>query len=55
MPAGYIKSEKLRCISMLKRLTMEQFGNYTCEAHNHYEGYCRQNVVEIKLQGRQNI
>ena len=40
---------------MLKRLTMEQFGNYTCEAQNDYEGYCRQKVVEIELQGRQNI
>ena len=40
---------------MLKRLTTEQFGNYTCEAQNDYEGYCRQKVVEIELQGRQNI
>ena len=36
---GISKAKKLSCISMLKRLTMEQFGNYTCEAHNHYEGY----------------
>ena len=52
---GISKAKKLSCISMLKRLTMEQFGNYTCEAHNHYEGYCRQKAVEIELQGRQNI
>ena len=55
MPAGYIKSEKAKLHINAKRLTMEQFGNYTCEAHNHYEGYCRQKVVEIELQGRQNI
>ena len=47
--------KELHCILMLKRLTMEQFGNYTCEAQNDYEGYCRQKVVEIELQGRQNI
>ena len=34
---------------------MEQFGNYTCEAQNDYGGYCTQKVVEIELQGRQNI
>ncbi|CAH3104201.1 unnamed protein product, partial [Pocillopora meandrina] len=47
--------KELHCILMLKRLTMEQFGNYTCEAQNDYEGYCRQKVVEIELQGRQNV
>ena len=52
---GTSKVKKLRCTLMLKRLTMEQFGNYTCEAQNDYEGYCRQKVVEIELQGRQNI
>ena len=49
------QESELHCILMLKRLTMEQFGNYTCEAQNDYEGYCRQKVVEIELQGRQNI
>ena len=52
---GTSKVKKLRCTLMLERLTMEQFGNYTCEAQNDYEGYCRQKVVEIELQGRQNI
>ena len=52
---GTSKVKKLRCTLMLKRLTMEQFGNYTCEAQNDYEGYCRQKVVEIELQGRQKI
>ena len=28
---GTSKVKKLRCVLMLKRLTMEQFGNYTCE------------------------
>ena len=52
---GTSKVKKLRCTLMLKRLTMEQFGNYTCEAQNDYEGYCRRKVVEIELQGRQKI
>ncbi|RMX61321.1 hypothetical protein pdam_00018076 [Pocillopora damicornis] len=42
--------KELHCILMLKRLTMEQFGNYTCEAQNDYGGYCTQKVVEIELQ-----
>ncbi|CAH3104213.1 unnamed protein product [Pocillopora meandrina] len=42
--------KELHCILMLKRLTMEQFGNYTCEAQNDYPGYCTQKVVEIELQ-----
>ena len=40
---------------MLKRLTTEQFGNYTCEAQNDCEGYCTQKVIEIEMQSRQNI
>ncbi|XP_022777568.1 protein sax-3-like [Stylophora pistillata] len=40
---------KLSCRLMLQRVTLEQFGNYTCEAENDYVGYCRQSTVEIKL------
>ncbi|XP_058940136.1 fibroblast growth factor receptor 3-like [Pocillopora verrucosa] len=47
---GTPRVKELHCILMLKRLTMEQFGNYTCEAQNDYEGYCTQKVVEIELQ-----
>ncbi|XP_066018810.1 immunoglobulin superfamily DCC subclass member 3-like [Pocillopora verrucosa] len=47
---GTPRVKELHCILMLKRSTMEQFGNYTCEAQNYYEGYCRQKVVEIELQ-----
>lgn len=42
---------KLSCRLMLQRVTLEQFGNYTCEAENDYVGYCRQSTVEIKLRG----
>ena len=43
---------KLRCTLMLKKLSLEQFGNYTCEAENGYVGYCRRKTVEISLQGK---
>lgn len=41
---------KLHCTLMLRTITSEQFGNYTCEAENDYSGYCRQKTVEIVLQ-----
>ncbi|CAH3104281.1 unnamed protein product [Pocillopora meandrina] len=44
---GTSKVIKLRCTLILKRLIMEQFGNYTCEAQNDYEGYCRQKVISL--------
>ncbi|XP_022779855.1 fibroblast growth factor receptor 3-like [Stylophora pistillata] len=43
-------SLKVLCTLPLKRLTLEQFGNYTCEAENDYDGYCRQKTVEIRRQ-----
>ena len=39
---------------MLKGLTLAQFGNYTCEAENDYEGYCRRKTVEIGQGKQQN-
>lgn len=38
---------KLRCTLMLKNLTVEKLGNYTCEAGNPYPAHCRRKSVEI--------
>ncbi|XP_022810507.1 uncharacterized protein LOC111347542 [Stylophora pistillata] len=46
---------KLHCTLMLRTITSEQFGNYTCEAENDYSGYCRQKTVEIVFQESENI
>ncbi|XP_058970038.2 vascular endothelial growth factor receptor 2 isoform X3 [Pocillopora verrucosa] len=39
--------KKLKCPLILKNLTIENFGNYTCEAQNEYAGYCTRKSVEI--------
>lgn len=39
---------KLSCLLLLKNLTEENFGNYTCEAENDYAGYCRRKSIEIR-------
>ena len=46
---------KLRCTLMLKNLTVEKLGNYTCEAGNPYPAHCRRKSVEIGPQGKQQI
>ena len=38
---------------MLKNLTEEQLGSYTCEAGNGYRAHCRGKSVEIRPQGMQ--
>ncbi|XP_066028521.1 protogenin B-like [Pocillopora verrucosa] len=40
-------AKKLKCLLILKNLTVENFGNYTCEAENDYAGYCRRKSIEI--------
>ena len=38
-----------RCTLMLKNLTEEQLGSYTCEAGNGYRAHCRGKSVEILI------
>lgn len=39
--------KSLKCPLILKNLTIENFGNYTCEAENDYTEYCTRKSVEI--------
>ena len=47
--------KNLKCPLILKNLTIENFGNYTCEAENDYAGYCTRKSVEILLKGKNQI
>ena len=47
--------KKLKCPLILKNLTIENFGNYTCEAENDYAGYCTRKSVEILHKGNNQI
>ena len=42
------------CTLMLKNLTEEQLGSYTCEAGNGYRAHCRRKSVEIRPRGMQH-
>ncbi|PFX12565.1 Hemicentin-1 [Stylophora pistillata] len=46
---------KRRCLLMLKKLTAEQLGSYTCEAGNGYRAHCRRKSVQIRPQEAQTI
>lgn len=46
---------KHRCTLMLKHLTAEQLGSYTCEAGNGYLAHCRRKSVEIRPKETQTI
>ena len=47
--------KNLKCPLILKNLTIENFGNYTCEAENDYTEYCTRKSVEILHKGNNQI
>lgn len=44
---------KLSCPLVLKDLTVEKFGPYTCQAGNGYLKHCTRRSFEIRIQGKQ--
>ena len=44
---------KLSCPLVLKNLTVDKFGRYTCQAGNGYRNYCTRKSFEIVIQGKQ--
>lgn len=44
---------KLSCPLVLKNLTVEKFGPYTCQAGNGYLKHCTRRSFEIRIQGKQ--
>ena len=44
---------KLSCPLVLKNLTVDKFGRYTCQAGNNYRNHCTRKSFEIVIQGKQ--
>ena len=44
---------KLSCPLVLKNLTVDKFGRYTCQAGNGYRNHCTRKSFEIVIQGKQ--
>ena len=44
---------KLSCPLVLKNLTFDKFGRYTCQAGNGYRNHCTRKSFEIVIQGKQ--
>ena len=44
---------RLSCPLVLKNLTVDKFGRYTCQAGNGYRNHCTRKSFEIVIQGKQ--
>ena len=44
---------KLSCPLVLKNLTVDKFGRYTCQAGNGYKKHCTRKSFEIMIRGKQ--
>lgn len=42
-----------RCQLVLTNLTVDKFGNYTCQSGNDYLGHCTRKSFNIRIQGKQ--
>ena len=47
------RKEKYRCQLVLKNLTVDKFGNYTCQSGNDYPKHCTRKSFNIVIQGKQ--
>ena len=41
------------CPLVLKNLTVDKFGNYTCQSGNDYPNHCRRKSFNVRIQGEQ--
>ena len=41
------------CQLVLKNLTVDKFGNYTCQSGNYYPNHCTRKSFNIRIQGKQ--
>ena len=47
------KIKRLSCPLVLKNLTVDKFGRYTCQAGNGYIKHCTRKSFEVVIQGKQ--
>ena len=45
--------KKKSCPLVLKNLTVDKFGNYTCQSGNDYQNHCTRKSFNIRIQGKQ--
>ena len=47
------RKEEYTCQLVLKNLTVDKFGNYTCQSGNDYLRHCTRKSFNIRIQGKQ--
>ena len=52
-PDKKTREKRYSCQLVLKNLTVDKFGRYTCQAGNGYRNHCTRKSFEIVIQGKQ--
>ena len=52
-PDKKTRKKEYRCQLVLKNLTVDKFGNYTCQSGNDYPNHCTRKSFNIRIQGKQ--
>ena len=52
-PDKKTRKKEYTCQLVLKNLTVDKFGNYTCQSGNDYLGHCTRKSFNIRIQGKQ--
>ena len=47
------RDEEYSCQLVLTNLTVDKFGNYTCQSGNDYPNHCRRKSFNVRIQGEQ--